>query len=280
VKRVVVIGGGIAGLSTAHALQRRGADVTVLERSARVGGNIVTERVEGFTIDGGPDSWVATKPHATELAKSLGIELIPTIEAYRKVYVAHEGTLHPVPEGLVLGVPTRILPVLKTGLFSARAKLRMGLEPLLPARPLEGDDDESVSEFVSRRLGHEVTDRLAAPLLGGIFAGDASQLSIRATFPQFVEMERRFGSLVRAMRATRPKSPGGKHPSAFLSPRGGMGELIDALEKSLAGRVQKGAPVRAVRREGDRYRIDIDGREALHADAVCWGCPRTPPPRR
>jgi oxygen-dependent protoporphyrinogen oxidase len=273
VKRVVVIGGGIAGLSTAHALLQRGADVTVLERSARLGGNIITERTKGFTIDGGPDSWVATKPHATELAKSLGVELIPTIEAFRKVYVAHEGTLHPVPEGLILGVPTRILPVLKTGLFSTRAKLRMGLEPLLPSRPLEGDEDESVSDFVSRRLGHEVTDRLAAPLLGGIFAGDASQLSIRATFPQFVEMERRFGSLVRAMRASRPKTSSGKHPSAFLSPRGGMGELIEVLEKALGGRVLKSQPVRALRKDDGRYRIDIDGRDPLFADAVVLGLP-------
>ena len=167
--RVVVVGGGITGLVTAYRLRER-ADVTLLEAAPRLGGNIATERRDGFLLDVGPDSWVAAKPKAAALAKELGLEgdLIGTKPDTRKVYVAYHGKLHPLPEGLVLGVPTRIGPMVTTRLFSLLGKARMGLEPMVAAKDWTGaDDDEAVYDFVARRLGDEAASRLAGPLLGG-----------------------------------------------------------------------------------------------------------------
>jgi oxygen-dependent protoporphyrinogen oxidase len=287
-RRVVVVGGGVTGLTTAYALlsgaRRRGAriDVTLVEQGARLGGSIITEKRDGFTIDGGPDSWVAAKPFATALARELGLgdSLVPTIEATRRVYVAHGDALHLLPEGLVLAVPTRIAPVVATQLFSWRAKLRMGIEPFV--RRKTSSDDESIADFVTRRLGREVSDRLAAPMLGGIFAGDASKLSIRATFPQMVEMERKYGSLVRGMRAQRraaASNGGGKAPSAFLSLQGGVGSLVDALvAATLDARVLTSTRVRSASQlpDGDergRYAVNLEGGEALFADDVVLTAP-------
>ena len=154
-------------------------------------------------MDAGPDAWVTTKPEATALAREAGLEgeIIGTRPEYRRVYVAWNSRLHPMPEGVVLGVPTRITPMVTTPLFSLLGKARMGLEPLVPRKEWGEGEDESIGDFVERRLGREATDRLAAPLLGGIFAGDAQKLSIRAAFPQFVEQEKKYGSLILAMRA-------------------------------------------------------------------------------
>ncbi len=285
-RRVVVVGGGVTGLTTAFGLvsgkdtSGGRVEVTLVEGAARLGGSIVTEKRDGFTIDGGPDSWVANKPFATTLARDLGLgdALVPTVEANRRVYVAYGDALHLLPEGLVLGVPTRILPVVATRLFSWRAKLRMGIEPLVPKQT--SPDDESIADFVTRRLGHEVSDRLAAPMLGGIFAGDAKTLSMKATFPQMVEMERKYGSLVRGMRAQRrTAAANGKAPSAFLSLRDGVGTLIDALKGAIGdARVMTSTRVLSIARLGDgdargRFVVNIDGGEGLFADDVVLTAP-------
>ena len=223
-KRLVVVGGGITGLAAAQAARaharelRREIYITVLEASERFGGNIVTTSQGGFLLDGGPDSWVANKQHASTLARELGLggALIETIEANRRYYIAWNGSLHVVPEGLILGVPTKLAPLLATRLFSWRAKVRMALEPLVPSlRDLT--KDESVAEFARRRLGREASERLVAPLLSGISAGDASDLSVRSAFPQLVAMEREYGSLVQGMRAQRHAVEG---PRRRLTPGG------------------------------------------------------------
>ena len=294
VLRVVVVGGGISGLAAAHALTKRGgAEVTLLERAPHLGGNIRTVEQDGFTIDGGPDSWVVTKPHASALARAVGLgdRLIPTVEATRRVYVYANGALHALPEGLVLAVPTEIMPIVKTGLFSWDAKLRMALEPLIPPRAWLGDEDESIGDFVARRLGDEVSDRLAAPMLGGIFAGDAREISVRVAFPQFVDAEKVHGSLIRSMRAMRrarakaanadaaAKGEGAKAPSAFVSLKGGMRELVDAVASHLGTtRIRTSTSVRAIE-AGDgsngeaRYRVLLEGGESLGADAVILTSP-------
>ncbi len=252
-KRVVVVGGGITGLTVAHRLAER-ADVTLLEATASLGGNITTERSGGFLLDVGPDSWVAAKPKAAGLAKELGLEseLIGTRPDTRKVYVAYRGKLHPLPEGLVLGVPTRIGPMVTTRLFSLLGKARMGLEPLVGARDWsDADADEAVYDFVARRLGDEAASRLAGPLLGGIFAGDPKLLSVRAAFPQLVEMEAKHRSLVRAMRVARRLShgsTGGSAKSAFLSLRPGVGAMVDRLAARLGERARTNAPVQSIAR--------------------------------
>jgi len=199
-RRVVIVGGGITGLATAYRLLKATRDgqanqsspsieVTVIEGRPELGGNIRTERTEGLIIDGGPDAFVVTKPHATALCKELGLgdRLIGTTAENRKVYILHRGRLHALPEGMVLTVPTRILPMVQTRLLSWPAKARMALDLVLPRQ--RDAADESIGQFMRRRLGREVTERIAEPLLGGIFAGDVEALSARSTFPQLVELE-------------------------------------------------------------------------------------------
>jgi protoporphyrinogen/coproporphyrinogen III oxidase len=282
-KRIVIVGGGITGLSAAHAAEKRAREtgqpvqVTVLEQSARFGGNLITERVDGFLMDGGADSWVASKPQATALARELGLEsaIIGTDHANRRYYVASGRGLLPVPEGLVLGVPTRLFPLARSNLFSWRGKARMAMEPFVPARRLTGDDDESIAKFVTRRLGREAAERLVMPLLSGISSGDASEISMRAAFPQLVAMEREYGSLVRGTwMAARSRKAGGSQRdlegSAFLSLRGGVQELASTLADRLreAGiTLRTNAAADALHREG-HWIVHLESGERLEADAV------------
>jgi len=287
-RRLVVVGGGITGLAAARAALLRANEsgrplaVTVLESSARFGGNLVTERVGGFLLDGGPDSWVSSKPHATALARELGLggEIIGTNEKTRRYFVAHGGRLHAVPEGLVLGVPTKLWPLAATGLFSWTAKARMACEPLVPPKSFEGDDDESIADFAVRRLGREAADRLVAPLLGGISAGDASDLSVRAAFPQLVAMEQRHGSLVRGMRAAaraRSSEKAGKGAqSAFVSLAGGVGQLVTALverAREAGATLRPSATVARLGRSGEAWSVDTAGGDRVEADAVLLAIP-------
>jgi oxygen-dependent protoporphyrinogen oxidase len=180
-----------------------------------------------------------------------------------------------MPEGVVLGVPTRITPMVATRLFSLRGKARMGLEPFVRPKKWEGDEDESIGAFVERRLGREAMDRLAAPLLGGIFAGDARKLSIRAAFPQFVEQEKKYGSLIRAMRASRKGAhkPNGKAPgggSAFLSLRSGMSLFPETLAQRLDVRTKTRAE--SIARRGDRWEIATKS-GPITCDAVVFAAP-------
>jgi protoporphyrinogen/coproporphyrinogen III oxidase len=258
--KIIVIGGGITGLACAYRLHRE-HDVTLLEASNRVGGNIVTERRDGFVVDGGPDSWVASKPHATQLVKDLGLgdQIIGTRPETRRVYVAHKGKLRPLPEGLVLGIPSRVMPMVTTSLFSPLAKLRMGIEPLIARR--KSNDDESVESFFVRRLGKEAADRLAGPLLGGIFAGDPAKLSVRAAFPQLIEWENKYGSLVKAMRAANKQAHaanrGGPPKSAFVTLRDGIATLPEALGTALGDRIRLKSPVKAISHDKN-WRVEAD----------------------
>jgi protoporphyrinogen/coproporphyrinogen III oxidase len=294
-RRIVIVGGGITGLAAARAAlaqsRQRGspADITVLEQSQRFGGKMVSERVDGYLLDGGPDSWVVTKPQATALAQALGLggSIVGTSAANRRYYVAWQDELHAVPEGLVLGVPTRLGPLVRTRLFSWRGKARMAIEPFVPARRFEGDDDESIADFATRRLGREAAERLVAPLLGGITAGDASDTSVRASFPQLLAMEREHGSLVRGMRAAQRErlraqaqavNGGGKAMvgSAFVSLDGGVGELPRVLAERLGAdgvSLRAGVGVEAIVRDGARFVARLAAGSTLEADAVLLAVP-------
>jgi oxygen-dependent protoporphyrinogen oxidase len=293
--RVVVVGGGVTGLTAAYAIHRARPDVdlTLLEAGSELGGNIRTERQGGFVIDAGPDSFVRTKPEALELCRGLGLdpELISTESAARHVYVAHRGKLALMPGGMALAVPTRLGPLLETPLLSLRGKLRMLAEPFVPQARTE--EDESIESFFTRRVGAEGARCLAGPLLGGIYAGDVSRLSMHATFPQLVELEQRHGSLLRGLLAgeiarsgggqVRPgirqivtwlrRQGGADAASPFASLRGGMGTLIDALARALPeGSVQTGTAVTAIERAEVGFRVVTGG--AVHAaDAVVLATP-------
>jgi oxygen-dependent protoporphyrinogen oxidase len=223
---VVVVGGGIAGLSAAYELSRRGVSFVVLERASRAGGIIFSEAFDGYTIDGGPDSLLVQKPDGIALCEEIGLgdRLVPT-KPPRLAYIQRAGQLHALPAASVLGIPTRIGPFLRTRLFTWPGKLRMGAELFVP--PRRAESDESIGAFMTRRFGREATTYLAEPLLAGIHAGDVDRLSIRSLFPRFVEAEKKHGSLLRAFRP-RTDRPVSAH-SAFKSLPGGLSEMINAL---------------------------------------------------
>lgn len=291
--RVLVAGGGIAGLATAQALLRlaeaagRPLAITVLEKEQRLGGKILTWREGGFVIEGGPDSFLTSKPWAIALCRELGLEarLIPTDPTRRRTYVYARGRLHPIPEGLRLIAPTRIAPFLRSGLVSWPGKLRMGLDLLIP--PRRSPEDESIGAFVRRRLGAEALLRLGEPLLAGIYVGDPDRLSLQATFPQLADLERRHGSLIRGMRAGAgpaarpaatdgpPSGPATNPPaSMFMSLVGGSAELVEALVARLGPeRIHSGAALTGVEPIDGGFRVALATGVAIEADALVLATP-------
>lgn len=276
----VMIGAGLSGLVSARAMlseakaKGRAVQVTIVEALPRAGGNLVSERHDGFLIDGGPDSWVAAKPHGASLCRELGLgdDLIETLPENRRVYMVYQGRLVPLPEGVVLGTPTRLYPMVTTPLLSWSGKLRALLDLVLPATEIP--DDISLGELVAARLGREAVTALVEPLLAGIYAGDAWSLSARATFPQLVEMLQRERSLLKAARAAAPRRHGGYvPPSTFVSLRGGVGQLVDALVASLPPGVLKlSTRVTAVRKgSSSPWEVLLDTGEVLPADHVVLG---------
>src|SRR5690606_10942624 len=201
---VVIVGGGITGLSAAWALQKRSVPYVLLEQSGRWGGKIQTEYVDGegdtpFVIECGPDSFLTQKPWALQLALEIGLQdrLLGTNDHLRQTFVLNKGKLTPLPDGVMLIVPTKFAPFVTSPLISWPGKLRLAQELFLPAR--QDDADESLADFVRRRLGDEVLDKLAEPLLAGIYNTEAERQSLLATFPRFRELEKRYGSLTRGM---------------------------------------------------------------------------------
>jgi oxygen-dependent protoporphyrinogen oxidase len=287
-KRVVVVGGGITGLALAHALEKAEEryDVKLLEASDRLGGNICTVTHNGFVIDSGPDSWVATKPHATRLAREVGLgdELIGTRPDSRKVYIVWGRKLHPMPEGLVLGIPTELKPFIETELLDWGAKLRAGLDWFVPTKRWNPGEDESIAAFVTRRLGSDIAERIVGPLLGGIFAGDAAELSVRACVPQLVEAEAKHGSLIRAMRVLKEErreaaaKAGASEATTFISLKRGVGDLvINIAHKLRDAEVSTSTPVTKVSAlpDGDargRWAIETP-RETHYASHVALTVP-------
>jgi oxygen-dependent protoporphyrinogen oxidase len=270
---VAIVGGGVAGLAAAHALKQRGLAFRLYEAGDRFGGVVRTVSEQGFLIEGGPDALLAQKPEALALCRELGLgdRIVPTNPRQRTVYVLRRGRLHALPEGMLLTVPTRVLPILRSGLFSWPGKLRMGLEALVPRRRAAGD--ESIGSFLRRRFGREMLERVGEPLLAGIHAGDVERLSMAAAFPRFVDLEARRGSLVRALRAAPPPAPPADLPTAFASLRGGLGELVDALVRSLpAEQLRPRSLVRSIRGTGSGYVLETEG-DACSARAVILAVP-------
>ncbi|HEY1939094.1 MAG TPA: protoporphyrinogen oxidase [Candidatus Angelobacter sp.] len=240
-KRIAIVGGGIAGLSAAFYLEKArqaGANLqwTLFEKSDRLGGVIRTERRDGFVLEAGPDSFLSIKPDASRLCQELGIgdQLISSNDAGRKTYILVRGRLVPIPQGLEFMVPTRIWPMVTTPLFSFKTKLRLAAE-WFSSTPKHAAD-ESVGDFVRQHFGQEMVDRVAEPLLAGVYGGNADRLSLRAVLPRFAEMERKHGSLVRATlkaKAAAKSDPHAKPQALFTSLKNGMQQMVDALVTTL-----------------------------------------------
>lgn len=284
--RIIIVGGGIAGLATAYYLQKQAAATgiplayTLIESAPQFGGKIVTECLDGFVVEGGPDSFLTQKPWALQLCRELGLSerLLGTNDERRKVYVLTGDRLQALPEGVMLLVPTRLMPFLRSPLISLPGKLRMGLDLVIP--PRREDSDESLATFVRRRLGQEALDKIAAPLMGGIYVADAERLSMRSTFPRFIALEQKHGSLIRGMLAQRRRithvSGDGRRPSIFMTLRGGMGELVEKLVSRLEGKLLAGRRVIGLshRSEGTPpYQVQLDDGTTLPADAVVLATP-------
>ncbi len=254
----VVIGGGITGLVSALRLREAGLTVTLIEASPRLGGKVETRYDDGFLLEGGPDSFVAGKGSVLGLAEDLGLadEVISIAPDAGGSYVWWDGALHPLPGGMLLMVPSRIGPLLRSDLFSWRGKTRMLADLVLPRGTGE---DESLESFVVRRLGREALDRVAEPLIAGIHAAEPETMSLKASFPRFLEMERSHRSLILAARASTAPSPTPTTPSHFASFRLGMGSLVDGLLRAIDGvEIRTGVAASRMTRSGDRFRVGLD----------------------
>jgi protoporphyrinogen/coproporphyrinogen III oxidase len=276
--KLVVVGGGITGLAAAHRaveLARERStelELTLVEGRDRLGGTIATERAGGFLVEAGPDSFLSEKPWALALCRRLGVEhrLVRTDDRFRKVFVWRGGRLHPLPDGFQLLAPTKLAPFVKSGLFSWPGKLRMALDLVLP-RSVR--DDESLGSFVRRRLGREALERVAQPLVAGIYTADPDDLSLTATMPRFSELERRERSIIlglwRANRRAPQTGTSGARWSLFVTLQQGMEELVTLLASRLPpGTVMLKHRIDGVERQGGGWRVLGGLGPALEADHV------------
>ncbi len=284
-KRVIILGGGITGLSAAHKLielSRAGEESTfhpeilLAEASGRLGGLIRTRREQGFLIESGPDSMISENPWAIDLSRRLGLEnqMIPTQEKFRRSFIWRAKKLRPVPAGFYLMAAPKIETLLGLPFMSLPGKCRMALEPLIRKKSCAGD--ESVGSFIRRRFGSEALSAIGQPMIGGIYMADPERLSLAATLPQFLEMERRHGSVIRGLKERAAKSAeragqmaGGPRYSLFMSFRDGMQTLVDALERALTGSLDVRIHSRPMTldRAGSGWEIRFE-KEKIFADGV------------
>jgi oxygen-dependent protoporphyrinogen oxidase len=281
-KKVVVIGGGITGLSAAYDLQKakesgEQVDYLLVEKDNRLGGKILTEKVDGYTVEGGPDCFLAEKPWVGQMAQKLGIEnrLMSSNEASKRTYVYADKRLNQLPDGLMGLVPSKIVPFALSSLISWPGKIRMAMDWFIA--PRRDGVEETLGQFVTRRLGKEALDKIAEPLIGGIHAGDPDQMSVKASFPRFIQMEEKYGSLLKAMLAAKkmmpppkPPEPGKIQKTFFMTFIGGMQELVDAIVVKLdTSKILTGKTVSKIEKKpGGGYAVHIDGMSPVDADAV------------
>ncbi|WP_186668991.1 protoporphyrinogen oxidase [Sporosarcina sp. BP05] len=281
-KKVVIVGGGITGLSAAFYMQKEARekglplDVILVEASNRLGGKIQTVRRNGFIIERGPDSFLIRKKSMGILAEDLGIEGELEKNATGQAYVLVGGELHPIPGGSVMGIPTEIGPFLKTGLFSLAGKLRAAGDFVLPRSNIKGD--QSLGGFFRRRFGGEVVENLIEPLLSGVYAGDIDHMSLESTFPQFYAVEKKHRSLILGMKKTTPKlvpqkdGHGAKKEGVFHTFRNGLETVVEAIEQQLEpGSVMKGVRIDAIEAPGmagEKTILEMNDGRKIEADAV------------
>jgi oxygen-dependent protoporphyrinogen oxidase len=294
-KRIIIIGGGVAGLGAAYKTTRavsEGYDVefVLIEKDRRIGGKICTEIVPdpsekgGFIVDGGPDCFLTEKPACHRIAKLTGIfdEELPTDESRKRTWILSRGKLHQMPDGIFMFAPTKFLPFATTGLFTWPGKIRMGMDLFIPPKKVPPGElnDETLERFVVRRMGRECLDRLAEPLVGGVHASDPSRMSLAATFPRLLEMEQKYGSLMKGFIAARrkveemrrkyPPKPGEKPRTFFTSFAKGMQQLTDRMADT-AGREKMitGKTVTALQQNGEgSWGARLSDGSTIDGDAV------------
>ncbi len=279
--RIIIIGGGITGLSAAHRLVELCSDknlpleLLLLEGSHQLGGVIATRHSNGFLIEEGPDSFITTKLWAIELCRRIGLDsqIIQTNDENRRIFVLHRGRLIPLPDGFLMMVPTQFMSFLSSPLFSWHGKMRMLLDLVIPRA--RRSYDETLASFVTRRLGREALERVAQPMISGIYTADPEKLSLRATMPRFLEMEEQHGSLIRAMLHEQKvaklmqKGESGPRYSLFVSLRQGMQTIVDTLAARLPeGSVKLNHSVKSLETNNQGWNVIADQGRALHADGV------------
>jgi protoporphyrinogen/coproporphyrinogen III oxidase len=288
-KRIVIIGGGITGLAAAHRLVEgnkdgAGLEITVLEANGRLGGVIQSEHRDGFLLERGPDSFISEKPETIALAQRLGLasHLIETSKENRRSYIVRKGKLRRVPEGFHLLAPAQLWPFVTSDIFSWSGKARMAMDLFLPRRATNGNTDESLAQFVRRRFGREALERMAQPMVGGIYTADPEKLSLRATMPRFLELERAHRSLILGMRKRARKesdvanAASGARYSLFLSFDGGMQMIVDSLANQLPQRtVRLNAQVQSLKFDASsrNWIVSLESADPIRAAAVCIALP-------
>ncbi|MFB3169102.1 protoporphyrinogen oxidase [Neobacillus sp. 179-C4.2 HS] len=281
-KKVAIIGGGIAGLTAAFYLQKIIHDkklpleIKLIEASQRLGGKMQTVIRDGFTIERGPDSFLARKTSMIRLAKEVGMEEQLVSNSTGTSYVLVNDKLYSMPGGSIMGIPTEIGPFITTGLFSIPGKLRAAADFVLPRS--EGNTDQSLGEFFRRRLGDEVVENLIEPLLSGIYAGDIDQMSLMSTFPQFYEVEQKYRSLIVGMKKTTPSKPkvqpAEKKKGAFLTFKSGLQSFAEGIEAKLdPNSILKGHRVDKITKTNDQYELYLNNGDTLIADCIVAATP-------
>jgi oxygen-dependent protoporphyrinogen oxidase len=281
-KHVVIVGGGITGVTAAYYLQKKINEeklpitYTLVEANEQLGGKIRTEYRDGFVIERGPDSFLARKTSASKLVREVGLEDQLTYNTTGQAYILINKELYPIPEGSIMGIPTKLSPFITTRLFSPIAKARAGADLVLPRSQQQGD--QALGQFFRRRLGNQVVDHLIEPLLSGIYAGDIDKLSLMSTFPQFYEVEKKYRSLIVGMSKFAPrKKPANaakKSGGIFLTLKTGLESLVEAVEDKLDSKaVKKGTAVRNISKAENRYELILESGEALSADSVVMAAP-------
>ncbi len=287
--KIIVIGGGIAGLAAAVHLKAgakahgKTVEVLLLEKNSRIGGKILTEKIGNYLVEGGPDSFLPEKVWSVNLARHLGLgpEMLPSNDEFKGTFIYSRNKLHSLPEGVMLMVPTMFMPMAKSSLISWPGKMRMGMEVFMPKRG--NTDDESLASFVTRRLGRECLEKIAEPLVAGIHTSNPDNMSVLATFPRFMQMEQKSGSLIRGMISAMkgrphatlsgpPPKPGSQKMTYFMSFRNGMQTLSQACVEHIGkDSIRLGTGVKAVEPKGKGYTVFLENGKVLDADYVMIG---------
>lgn len=267
--RVAIVGSGVSACACAVRLKQKGIDFTIFEKESLPGGKLITERIDDFVVEGGPDSFLPEKRWTLDLIKEVGLsdELLPTNEEHKGTYIFSGNRLHRLPEGVMLMVPTMIAPLLRSRLISWPGKMRMGMELFVPKK--KDLEDESLARFVTRRLGRECLDKIAEPLVAGIHTSNPDNMSVRAIFPRFLDMEQKYGSLIRGMtRIAKNGGAGSTGMTYFMSLKRGMQDLMDTCFAFVGSRtIATGSAVQGITKTPGGFELVVRS-ERMSFDAV------------